>query len=193
MPRYVHSPSISAIVGLGLLLLAIFAVWLAVANAIFQAKFGYDEPATLAEFARRLLATPQGHNVIIVGNAVGFLFAVLAFGLSVASFPLLLDRHVGVSVAIITSVRTHLAQSRRDDPVGIFVAACWSSARCHSSSALPWSCPCSGTRPGTSTARCSSRKPDRAPEYNPKPKGQRCGADFPVALFMPTIACRTTQ
>jgi uncharacterized membrane protein len=42
----------------------------------------------------------------LVGNAVGFLSAALAFALSVVSFPLLLDRQVGVVGAIITSIRT---------------------------------------------------------------------------------------
>jgi uncharacterized membrane protein len=51
----------------------------------------------------QVLTTPEGHNLIIVGNAVGFLFAVLAFSLSVVSFPLLLDRQVGVTAAALTS------------------------------------------------------------------------------------------
>ena len=37
----------------------------------------------------------EGWRLIILGNAVGFLFAVLVLTLSVVSFPLLLDRDVG--------------------------------------------------------------------------------------------------
>src|ERR1019366_7943403 len=37
----VHSPSLGAILALGLLLMAIFLIWLAVAEAIYVAKFGY--------------------------------------------------------------------------------------------------------------------------------------------------------
>jgi len=89
----VHSPSIWAISALGLLLLAIFAIWLAVANAIYVAIFTVDEPVALPTFVRRVLTTPEGRNLIIIGNSVGFLFALLSFSLSVISFPLLLVRH----------------------------------------------------------------------------------------------------
>jgi uncharacterized membrane protein len=47
-------------------------------------------------------------TLIVVGNGVGFLFAVLVLMISVVSFPLLLDRDVGVVVAILTSVRVVL-------------------------------------------------------------------------------------
>ena len=104
----IHSPSIWALAALGLFLLAIFGVWLAVANGIYVANFGYRQPTSLAEFADMVLGTPEGHRLIVVGNVVGFLFAVLAFALSVVSFPLLLDRNVGVPVAIATSVRAIL-------------------------------------------------------------------------------------
>src|SRR5438552_18058498 len=42
----VHSPSVRAIAAVGLLLLVIFAVWLAVANTIYEANFG-PEPIAL--------------------------------------------------------------------------------------------------------------------------------------------------
>jgi uncharacterized membrane protein len=44
--------------------------------------------------------------MIGVGVGVGFLFALVVLAISVVSFPLLLDRDVGVSTAIATSVRT---------------------------------------------------------------------------------------
>ena len=52
-----------------------------------------------------MLTTPEGHGLIVVGNAVGFVFALVAASLSVISFPLLLDRNVGVGAAILTSLR----------------------------------------------------------------------------------------
>ena len=42
-----HSPSLAAIVSLGILLTAIFLIWLAVADAIYVANFGYGAPASL--------------------------------------------------------------------------------------------------------------------------------------------------
>ncbi len=41
-----HSPSLGAIIALGVLLMAIFLVWLAVADAIYIANFGYHGPAS---------------------------------------------------------------------------------------------------------------------------------------------------
>ena len=42
--------------------------------------------------------------LILVGNFVGLLFAILVLSISVVSFPLLLDRDVGLGTAIATSV-----------------------------------------------------------------------------------------
>jgi uncharacterized membrane protein len=49
--------------------------------------------------------TPAGWAMIVVGTGVGFLFAVAALAISVVSFPLLLDRDVGLTAAIATSLR----------------------------------------------------------------------------------------
>src|SRR6202167_3969273 len=51
-----HSPSIGAIVAMGLLLTAIFLVWLAVANAIYVANFGYAKPASIGQFVTDVFA-----------------------------------------------------------------------------------------------------------------------------------------
>ena len=43
--------------------------------------------------------------MILVGLGVGFLFAVAVLATSVISFPMLLDRKVGLPVAVVTSIR----------------------------------------------------------------------------------------
>ncbi len=63
-----HSPSIGAIARLGLLLLAIFVIWLGVAQLMYVQIFRAAEPTSFGEFAYDVLATPQGHKLIIVGN-----------------------------------------------------------------------------------------------------------------------------
>jgi uncharacterized membrane protein len=50
-----------------------------------------------------VLTTRPGWTMAGVGIGVGFLFAVLVLTVSVVSFPLLLDRDVGVGAAISTS------------------------------------------------------------------------------------------
>jgi uncharacterized membrane protein len=103
--QVVRSPTIGSIAFLGLLLLAIFLVWLAVAQALYQSIFGSFMPASLTAFLREVLTTPQGWTLIIIGNAVGFVFSMMVLAISVFSFPMLVDRHVSAAVAIQTSIR----------------------------------------------------------------------------------------
>ncbi|WP_210496157.1 DUF2189 domain-containing protein [Microvirga antarctica] len=103
--QVVRSPAIGSIALLGLLLLAIFLVWLGVAQALYQSIFGSATPASLTAFVREVLTTPKGWTLIIVGNAIGFVFSMAVLALSVVSFPMLVDRHVGIATAIQTSIR----------------------------------------------------------------------------------------
>lgn len=99
------SPSASAIWTLGLMLTALYLVWLAVAWTIHRLAMGPGLPESLPAFAQAVFGTPAGWTMMAVGCAVGAGFAVAALGLSVISFPLLLDRNVTVSRAIDASVR----------------------------------------------------------------------------------------
>lgn len=100
-----ESSSVGAVAALGILLLIIFVIWVAVANAIYVANFGYASPSSVEAFLKDVLTTRPGWNLIIVGNGVGLLFAILVLTISVVSFPLLLDRDVGAAVALLTSIR----------------------------------------------------------------------------------------
>jgi uncharacterized membrane protein len=105
----VHSPSFGGIVALGVLLAIIFLLWLAVAQAIYIANFGYAPAFAIPNFIEQVFTTPAGWNLIILGNGIGFLFAIAVFTISVVSFPLLLDRDVGAAAALLTSIRVVLA------------------------------------------------------------------------------------
>ncbi len=98
-------PSIRSIAILGILLMAIYFAWLAAAWAIYSQNFGSALPNSVADFAGQVLATPAGWTLIVVGGCVGFVFAAVVFSLSVVSFPMLMDRNVGVMTAVQTSVR----------------------------------------------------------------------------------------
>ncbi|MGA9125818.1 MAG: DUF2189 domain-containing protein, partial [Pseudolabrys sp.] len=52
-----ESSSIGAIAALGLLLLVIFGIWVAVANAIYVATFGYASPSSIEAFLHDVLTT----------------------------------------------------------------------------------------------------------------------------------------
>ena len=94
---------------LGALLMLIYFVWLVVAWAIYVVNFGSAVPESVADFALQILTTASGWALIIVGSGAGFFFAVVVFALSVVSFPLILDRDVGVMTAMHTSIRAVLA------------------------------------------------------------------------------------
>ncbi|HEY0650604.1 DUF2189 domain-containing protein [Phenylobacterium sp.] len=99
------NPAIGSIIGVGLILLSIFGVWLAVAYQIGVATLGADTPPTLRVFLENVFLSQASPTLIVGGIAVGFLFAVVAFAISVVSVPLLLDRDLGLWIAIKTSVK----------------------------------------------------------------------------------------
>jgi uncharacterized membrane protein len=101
----VRSPSFGAILMLGLALLTVFLLWLLAAYGIYQLTLGPEPPASITAFTRDVFTTGAGWMMIIVGVGVGFLFAVLVLSISVVSFPLLLDRDVGLYKAVGTSIR----------------------------------------------------------------------------------------
>jgi uncharacterized membrane protein len=118
----VRAPAFGAIVVLGLLLVAIFLLWLAAAYAIYLVTLGPEPPAEIGTFLREVFTTGAGCALIIVGCGVGFLFAVLVLTISVVSFPLLLDRDVGLYTAVATSVCAVLANPGPMAVWGLIVA-----------------------------------------------------------------------
>ncbi len=115
-------PSIRAIATLGAALMVIYFAWLFAASTIYEFYFGSAVPASIEEFAREVFTTPSGWTLIVVGCGVGFLFAVVVFALSVVSFPMLLDRNVGVITAVETSVRAVIASPITMAVWGLIVA-----------------------------------------------------------------------
>ncbi|WP_170762133.1 DUF2189 domain-containing protein [Ruegeria lacuscaerulensis] len=100
-----RSPSFGAILALGFYLVMLLLIWLMVAQSIYVHTLGPDLPTSLGAFVTEVFTTGAGWTMILFGNAVGFLFALVALAISVVSFPLLLDRKVGLPVAVVTSVR----------------------------------------------------------------------------------------
>ena len=119
----VRSPSMPAILAVSALLIAIFVVWVGTAQALHNAIMGPIWPATTSEFLRQILTTREGWTLIVVGNAVGAVFALVAFVIGAVSFPLLLDRDVGALAAILTSVRAVAANPGTMAIWGLIVAA----------------------------------------------------------------------
>jgi uncharacterized membrane protein len=117
------SPAIGSIAALGVMLMVIFLAWLVTAQGIYEWLYGYRQVQSLPAFIGEALTTWRGWTLILVGNAVGFVFAVVALTVSVISFPLLLDRDVGVVCAVETSVRVVLVNPVTMSVWGLIVAA----------------------------------------------------------------------
>jgi uncharacterized membrane protein len=117
------SPAFGAIVVLGLALVVSFLVWLAAAYGIYALTLGPEPPASLGAFVGDVLTTGAGWAMIIIGCGVGFLFALLVLTVGVVSFPLLLDRDVGLDTAVGTSVRAVMANPGPMALWGLIVAA----------------------------------------------------------------------
>jgi uncharacterized membrane protein len=103
--RVLSSPSLGAIILFGMALTTAFFFWLVTAYAIYDLTMGPWLPASPAVFLHDVLMTGPGRELIVIGVGVGFLFAAVVLVTSVVAFPLLLDRPVGVEVAVRTSVR----------------------------------------------------------------------------------------
>ncbi|TJW46330.1 MAG: DUF2189 domain-containing protein [Mesorhizobium sp.] len=100
-----HSPALPAIAVIGIMLVALFLLWLFTAQSIYTSLFGAQPPASIGGFVREVLTTPKGWTLILLGNAAGFVFAAIVLATTVVAFPLLLDRDVGAVSAIETSAR----------------------------------------------------------------------------------------
>jgi uncharacterized membrane protein len=118
-----RSPLFGAMLGLGTLLLALFVTWVATAQAIYITVFGYEGASGVRDFITRVLTTPQGWWLIVVGCGIGFLFALVALCISVISFPLMLDRHASASEAMVTSLRVAAKNPLPIAAWGLIVAA----------------------------------------------------------------------
>ena len=176
-------PSLDGIAALGMVLLIVFVIWLATAQWLYQSLFGYGAPESIEQFLSDILTTSEGWILIIVGNGIGFLFAVLVLTISVVSFPLLLDRDVGAIVAMHTSVRAVLRNPLMMAVWGLFVAVTLAIG------SLPFFVGLAVVLPvlAHSTWHLYRKvvEPDPRPRQDGKsrPKGRRYAADFPAVLI----------
>jgi uncharacterized membrane protein len=118
-----RSPSLASILALGLVLLTLFICWQAAAESLYVWLLGPTAPESFSGFLTEVLTTSRGWTLVILGNVIGFVFAVVVLSIGVVSFPLLLDRNVGVAVAVRTSVKAVVANPLTMALWGLLVAA----------------------------------------------------------------------
>jgi uncharacterized membrane protein len=109
-------PSFDEIAAVSGLLFAIFGLWLLAAAGLYILLWGvwnppwlssyvWYDPHSLGEFVTRLFTTARGWALILIGGAVGVVFATLVLAVSVVSMPMLVDCDVGAAKAVRTSLR----------------------------------------------------------------------------------------
>jgi uncharacterized membrane protein len=178
-----RSPSFGAMLGLGTLLLALFVTWVATAQAIYVAVFGYGGATGFTDFVDRVFTTPEGWWLIVVGCGVGFLFALLALCISVVSFPLMLDRHVGALEAMVTSLRV---AGQNPTPVaawGLIVAALLVAGSLPFFLGLAVVIPLLGHATWHLYRKVIAIDPNARPIPPRPPRERKPAADFPANLF----------
>ncbi len=118
-----HAGTVSA---MGLVLMLFFLVWIRLALLIFAIFFG-DKPSNLEDFVGTVFFAPESLPFLVTGTLAGAVLAAIVFSISVISLPMLLDRDVGVPVAIGTSLaavtRNLPAMSLWAALIAIFTAA----------------------------------------------------------------------
>ena len=178
-----RAPSFGAMLAVGALLLALFVTWIATADAIYIATFGHAPAATIPDFAARVLTTPEGWSLIIVGCGVGFLFAVVALCVSVVSFPLMLDRHATAIDAIRTSLRAVMKNPFAMAAWGLVVAVLLMIGSLPFFVGLAVVLPVLGHATWHVYRKVVEPDPNPPQEQPRPPKGHRYAADFPASLF----------
>ena len=89
---------------MGALLLGLFLLWLRAAVLIYALFFGMTAFPGMDEIVPMLLTTPTGWALLLVGSAVGALFAAFAFAISVFAVPMLLEERTDAMTALGTSM-----------------------------------------------------------------------------------------
>ena len=88
----------------GLLLCLLMLLWMRAAVLVYALFFGVRPFPGLDHVAELLFTQPIGWAMLVVGTAIGGLFAAFAFAISVFAIPMLLDRRVDALTAMGTSM-----------------------------------------------------------------------------------------
>ena len=89
---------------MGTLLLGLFLLWMRAAVLIYALFFGLIDFPGMAEIVPMLFTTVTGWALLLVGSAVGALFAAFAFAISVFAVPMLLEERTDAMTALGTSM-----------------------------------------------------------------------------------------
>lgn len=96
--------SVTQILFSGVFLCMLFLLWMRAAVILYALFFGFSPFPGLDELLPTLVTTVEGWGLLVVGTAVGGLFAAFAFAISVFAIPMLYDQRTDVFTAMAISV-----------------------------------------------------------------------------------------
>ncbi len=99
------SPALPSVIVLGFFLFVPFGLWIGTAQFLYTWLYGPDAPAAALPFLSDVLTTSRGWSLLAAGCVIGFCFAALSLSISIVSFPLMIDRDVGLAPALAASLR----------------------------------------------------------------------------------------
>ena len=107
----------------GVLLCLLFLLWMRAAVILYALFFGLQPFPGVEQLLPILIASPYGWGLLIVGTAVGGLFAAFAFAISVLAVPMLYDQKTDAFTAMALSMSTVWRQLGTMVPWGAVVVA----------------------------------------------------------------------
>jgi uncharacterized membrane protein len=117
-----RSSSLGSLLGIAILMIALFGSWVYLAGAIHDAFLTNVPPPSVGTFLAQLFGTLAGWGMMIVGNLVGLAYAVVAMALTWVAMPMLVDRPTDSWTAISTSARAMAANPMMAVRWGLTVA-----------------------------------------------------------------------
>jgi uncharacterized membrane protein len=166
---------------LGLVLMVLFLTWIGVARSLYVSNFGYAPPESISSFINDVLFTPAGHNLIVWGNAIGFVFALTVLAISVVSFPMLIDRNIDIGTAVWASVRAVAANPVTMGLWGLIVAGLLLLGTLPLFLGLVVVLPVLGHATWHLYRKVIAPGAPEAEEHHPRPR--RYAAEFPVSML----------
>lgn len=101
---FVHAKSTTQILFSGVMLCLLMLLWMRAAVILYALIFGLRPFSGLEHIVPTIFGTLEGWALLIVGSAVGGLFAAFSFSISVFAIPLLYDQRTDVFTAMAISM-----------------------------------------------------------------------------------------
>lgn len=120
--RLVWSEKNGQLPWLATIIVVLFLFWFFLGHMIFALFLGLS-PMTNVSTSFDVFFTSQGLTMIAFGSAVGAVFAVLVFSLSVLGMPMLIDRDVDFMTAMLSSISAVMQAPFLYLTWGIFIGA----------------------------------------------------------------------